>query len=315
MNNIQRNNVEFRVLIKGKPIVQYAHNGNFFVEGRAGSNFELEIINRNPFRIEAVISVDGLSVIDGKEAGVNSAGYLVEGNSTVKIPGWKVNESTIAAFEFTGKDGSYSTGVTGSSLNNGVIGVMAFKDKSYRPPLPVMRAVSPIFPGQSFSDNWSGGGVYPQSAGYHGFRGIVGASLSNAVPMGAGSVHSSASNSSVVDTYKKALHAKPERRAKGLGFHQDGDITATLSSGDITFEDQSLNNLGTGFGEAQEFKTTTVQFERGDLQAMLVIYYDNARGLKARGIEVGRHSRTRHTATTPQAFPAMNCQPPAGWKG
>ncbi len=60
-----RNNVELRLLIKGRPAQEFFHNGNTFLEGREGSNFEVEVINRNPFRIEAVISVDGLSVVDG----------------------------------------------------------------------------------------------------------------------------------------------------------------------------------------------------------------------------------------------------------
>jgi hypothetical protein len=51
--------------------------------------------------------------------------------------------------------------------------------------------------------------------------------------------------------------------------------------------------------------------------AVLVLYYDNARGLKARGIDVGRPSRVRHTSRAPEAFPGMkkNCAPPAGWNG
>jgi hypothetical protein len=45
-----RNNIEVRLLIKGKPITEYNHNGNLFVEGRHGSSYEIEIINRNPTR-------------------------------------------------------------------------------------------------------------------------------------------------------------------------------------------------------------------------------------------------------------------------
>jgi len=75
-----------------------------------------------------------------------------------------------------------------------------------------------------------------------------------------------------------------------------------------------IQSLGTGFGESTEFSTTTVNFERGDLGAMVVLYYDDARGLKARGIQLVKPSKAR-LSNQPQAFPGMNCQPPPGWKG
>jgi hypothetical protein len=70
--------------------------------------------------------------------------------------------------------------------------------------------------------------------------------------------------------------------------------------------------LGTTFGEATDFHTTTVQFQRGDLLAMIVLYYDDRQGLKRRGIDV-----TRKLAA-PNPFPAdtpKGCAPPAGWNG
>lgn len=257
----QVNNIELRVLVKGKPITNYLHNGKNFVEGRSGSAFEIEVHNRNPFKVEAVISVDGTSVIDGQVAGPQSPGYLIEANSSVRIPGWKVDNATAAAFEFTGKAQSYTTEMTGSSVNNGVIGVMAFKDRNYRPvqTTPMFRNIVPT-------------------------KGIArGVEAWNSTPVGASLMHST-------------------------------DVVAMASSTN-TSDSDTWNNLGTGFGEATKFKTETVSFDRGDLQAVIAVYYDNARGLKARGIEVGRKSKTRHTAVEPQAFPAMNCPIPSGWKG
>lgn len=291
---MNQNNIELRVLIKGKPIVNYYHNGQNFVEGRSGSNFELEVHNRNPFRVEAVISVDGVSVIDGKAAGPQSSGYLIEANASVRIPGWKVNSGTAAKFEFTGKDGSYATGQTGSSQNNGVIGVMAFKDRNYRAPVYVSHTMGGSIRSAGLL---SMGGSPSWSAGY------------NASPL----------MGHAVEREEKTRGGIISSSAKTKGIAPQTSYTASLSSADAVAmaapETASLNNLGTGFGSATEFETTTVQFDRGDLQAMLVIYYDNARGLKARGIQVGRESRTRHTAVQPQAFPAQNCPVPTGWKG
>jgi len=66
--------------------------------------------------------------------------------------------------------------------------------------------------------------------------------------------------------------------------------------------------LGTGFGEATDFSTNKASFDRGDLQSMEVIFYDDNKGLKRVGIEVD-------TLKTPNPFPAMQtgCVPPSGW--
>jgi hypothetical protein len=96
---------------------------------------------------------------------------------------------------------------------------------------------------------------------------------------------------------------------------------ATLSCASDTFGGRtaasltaSAQNLGTGFGAATDFATQTVSFTRGDLLTVAVLYYDNLRGLRARGVPVERTGRRTYEAQ-PQAFPGMNCAPPKGWQG
>lgn len=76
----------------------------------------------------------------------------------------------------------------------------------------------------------------------------------------------------------------------------------------------SVQSLGTGFGEATPFRTTTVTFQRGVALGTLLIYYDDRRGLKARGIVL---ERQRPRQSTPDAFPGkrLACVPPPGWSG
>jgi hypothetical protein len=281
---MQRNNTEVRLLIKGKPIAEYAHNGNVFVEGREGSEFEIEIINRNGFRIEAVLSVDGLSITDGKLASQSSSGYLVDANSTVCIPGWKLSDEQVASFFFSGKKQSYATQSTGSGNNNGVIGAMIFAEKfrtSYQPWQTV--ALGNPFPGSGILRS-AGGYAVPSYTGITPFAGVT--MTGSAVASGINQMSCSGANSVAV---------------------------SAENSFEETVTKSFTNNIGTGFGEAQEYKTTAVQFERGDLVCMAVIYYDDSRGLKSRGISVGR-GRARY-AVQPQAFPGMNCTPPKGWEG
>lgn len=280
------NNFEIRVLVKGRPINEYPHNGKRFIEGRDGSNFEIEFINRTNVRVEAVLAVDGLSVIDGKDAGPQSSGYLVDAYGSVRIPGWKLTDEQVAAFVFSGKKQSYAQQSTGSARNTGVIGALVFAEKPVHRPIHhtygggIMRGMTPM------SGGWVGG----DSTGGP----IIGASLSG-IALGA------VSNNMSYSTEVAAASASPTI-AKGIAQPQQ-----------LNFVEQTL---GTGFGEATEFETTSVSFNRGELVAQMVLYYDDSRGLRARGIVLDRR-QPRRVDVEPQAFPAMStgCTPPPGWEG
>ena len=297
------NNYEMRILVKGRPVTEYSHNGQIFIEGRDGSTFELEFKNKTGLRVEAVFSVDGLSIIDGKEAGPQSQGYLVNGYETIRIPGWKITDSEAASFVFAGKKTSYATQMTGSSRNNGVIGVMVFAEK----PKPIMNSIP---------------------------YGILRSNGYPVADMPFGSVSTTLATSGAIGQYTASLNstecmsASPydtaRSYAKGAVSMNMVQLTASgaapIGSASQTAKNQSAEveikaqNLGTGFGSAADFKTTLVDFDRGDLSAMIVLYYDDARGLKSRGIQILKASKAK-LAETPQAFPGMNCQPPPGWKG
>jgi len=305
-----QNNYEINVLVKGRPINEYAHNGQTFVEGRDSSNFEIEFKNRSSVRVEAVISVDGLSVIDGKDAGPNSSGYLVEPFQSVRIPGWKLTDEQVAAFVFAGKKKSYAQASTGSARNTGVIGALVFAEKpahnTYRPQVfhtfggsfggGTVRGMMPM----GVSGGWAGGG----SAGDP----IIGASLNN-VQMAS---HASNNMSYSADSAGVAASVTPTSARSTM---RGARLTKAIVLENTEVVEQTL---GTAFGSAQDFATSQVEFNRGDLAAMIVLYYDDSRGLRARGIELARPSRQRLVKSAqPQAFPGMNtgCTPPAGWKG
>jgi hypothetical protein len=83
--------------------------------------------------------------------------------------------------------------------------------------------------------------------------------------------------------------------------------SATASATTLT---QSVNTLGTGFGEKTAFATHDVAFKRGNKLAELLVYYDDRKGLTARGIKIGGQHPT--VSELPQAFGA-GCTPPPGW--
>lgn len=239
------------VTVNGRrPVTEYISNGQVFIEGRAGSEFELDIRNNTGERVMAIISIDGLSVINGGTAGVDSPGYVINAYSSIKIPGWMLSNGSAAKFTFSGKRESYSQLSSGTSQNCGVIGVMVWSEKR---PVQLQRAIV----GGSLSQPWVGP--------FYG-----------------------ATTNSVGPSY--SLNA----------------TSAVATNASV-----NVNNLGTSFGAETEFKTVDAVFNKDQIIETLVMYYDDARGLKARGIEVTRE-RTR-SMETPNPFPGSFCTPPKGW--
>lgn len=127
---MEKNKINVTVLVNGRKIKEYQHNGNSFVEAKYGSNYSIRVANNSYHRVMAIISVDGVDVISGKEATDASPGYVIDGQSSLNIDGFRVDNSTVAKFTFTENDKSYTKEVvTGSSKNCGVIGVRVFSEK------------------------------------------------------------------------------------------------------------------------------------------------------------------------------------------
>ena len=83
---------EVTVLVDGVPAPTYRHGGQSYVLGQLGERYSLRITNRAGRRIEAVASVDGRDVIDGRPADFRTKrGYLVPGWGSVDIEGWRLS--------------------------------------------------------------------------------------------------------------------------------------------------------------------------------------------------------------------------------
>lgn len=271
---MQLHSVELAIKVRGRPITEYPHDGKVFIEGRENSEYEIEIRNNNNFRIEAIVSVDGLSVTDGKAAGEHSSGYLIDRHKSVSIPGWRLDAGNVAKFAFAGKKGSYATQMTGDARNNGVIGALVFPEKPqpWRPSIEC--SASPL-------------------------RGMTPQQWNTAAP-----THYYGSDSSTY-TASAALRGMMGM-AKSAAAPQSVNLAA---SGAPEMFDLVQQNMGTAFGDQTAFQTTTVSFERGALLATLLLYYDDKRGLRKRGVVMDRKPKQQE----PQAFPGMGCVPPPGW--
>lgn len=141
---------ELQVLVDGQPATALEHAGEHYVLGRLGARYTLRIVNHSERRIEAVVSVDGLDVIDGKRADyAKKRGYLVPAWGSIEIDGWRLSAEQAAAFRFSAVADSYA-GRTGSARHVGVIGAAIFPER-YVPP-PVQLPIRPYARGMGADD-------------------------------------------------------------------------------------------------------------------------------------------------------------------
>ena len=119
----------------GAPLPTYYHQGEYWVPGRPGARYAIEIRNTLHERILAVTSVDGINVLTGDTARWDQSGYVLHGEEAYEITGWRKSQAEVAAFEFAAAPNSYAAR-TGRAANIGVIGVAVFRE---RVPEPVAR--------------------------------------------------------------------------------------------------------------------------------------------------------------------------------
>lgn len=127
---------ELHVQVHGAAVREYVHSSKTYIEGRRGSNFTLRITNNGSRKVLAIPTVDGLSVIDGKQGSFDSPGYIIGPFSNVDIPGWRLNNREVAQFFFSASYESYAARMD-TPNNIGVIGCAIFEEK--QPP----HAISP----------------------------------------------------------------------------------------------------------------------------------------------------------------------------
>jgi len=99
-----------------------------FVIGQAGQRYSIVLTNRTSHRFEAVGTVDGLDVINGKPGTFDNRGYVLLPFATLEIEGFRTSTAQVAAFRFAAVADSYAA-QTGSARNVGVIGMAFFSER------------------------------------------------------------------------------------------------------------------------------------------------------------------------------------------
>lgn len=276
ISNARKYKVE--VTISNAPVTEYYHtDGNVYIEGRKGSKYKLRISNNTNKSVLAVASVDGLSVMNGNPAGLDSPGYVVAANSSIDIEGWVVDNDTQAAFEFADMRKSYGA-QSGSNQNAGVIGVMFFEQSSKAAEVDkILKDLEeqvkryPQFPDSTWPNpRW------PDHVGdFPPYR-------------------------------------RPDIMWDGPMFSQ---TTSSHTERRITDTTQLVNNVGTAFGEKIDSSIKEIEFERKDStepDEILCLYYDDERGLRQRGIHVKKINEMPSAFPKYQQT-KVGCTPPKNW--
>lgn len=100
--------MNLEIIQNGRPLRTYNHDGQIFAEAPESGEYELRLTNTSSNRRMAVLSVDGINVIDGKEAGVEGSGYVLNAWQTTTIKGFLRGSSECARFTFSASQGSYA---------------------------------------------------------------------------------------------------------------------------------------------------------------------------------------------------------------
>jgi hypothetical protein len=127
----------------GAPLPVYRHDGQWWVAGRPGARYAIQVRNAGGARVMAVMAVDGVNAISGETAGWDQPGYVLSAWQNAQITGWRKSDADVAAFHFTALPRSYAA-QTGRPEHVGVIGVALFREQRATPMPPPVGLPAPM---------------------------------------------------------------------------------------------------------------------------------------------------------------------------
>jgi hypothetical protein len=105
----------------------------WFVVGEEGRRYSVVVRNKADLRLEVVLSVDGLDVLDGRRASLRKRGYIMTPRSQLIVEGFRQSTEAVAAFRFSPVRESYANEKHHDTRNVGVIGVAIFNERGTNP--------------------------------------------------------------------------------------------------------------------------------------------------------------------------------------
>lgn len=270
---MQTAGITMDVLVNNRPVIEYVRNTGCFIEGRCGQEYALRFHNSTPDSLEIVATVDGLSVIDGKPVYDEQSKGYILYGRGTLVIPGWRLDANQAA-KFVFADVAKSY-VAQATLSGRNAGVIGARIYSEQPPVTTLRKGG-ILRGSGFDEDevkTSGRGIGEEF----------------------GSLDIRSSNDTGGGFGRQA-----DVGSKGLGTPRAAAVKANAK-------------LGTGFGAATGFHTRDEEFKRGNLIAVLLLYYDSRDNL----IHAGVLREPEITDIKPEAFPdsGPGCLPPPGWRG
>ncbi len=260
----------------GVALTQHLQGGAVFIAGQEGERYNIRITNNSPARIEAVVTVDGRDVITGEPGDYRrQRGHVVGPRSSVVIEGFRQSFDHVAAFRFSSVQASYSAR-QGTPQNVGVIGVAVFYEKPPKRP----RTSKPIAVGPAPAPE-----PEPTPGAFADDRVDESARAPAAAPSEGGGAGESFDAEADMDGAPAGAPATLEAEEAA-----PEPASAKASKGrDFAPPPAPQNELGTEYGETMSSKVHEVEFRRQrkrEPDELYAIYYDSARGLQNRGIQV-----------------------------
>jgi len=302
----------------GEALPTYAQKDRFYVQGNAGERYVIRVSNPTPNRVEAVVSVDGLDVIDGEAGDLRKRGYVVPPYGDVRIEGFRTSHEGVATFRFSSVNDSYA-GQKGKARNVGVIAVAIFEEQHEAPvqivaPDPAGPPPPPP-PGYrrpyDYTDDLERGGGEVSSRtratkGKDAEKADSVARADRAAPKKAAAAEPAAPSTTSVGRAAIRRPAPAPAPTGGAGGAPPADYDGDYSPPEREekpVEGTSRPGLGTEFGEQRYSAASFTKFVRGGGRPVAIaeLRYNDAAGLTALGINVqplpdGAEIMTRETA-------------------
>ena len=288
--------IDVDILVNGRPVKKYSHQGRVFVEAKHGNEYSIKIRNNSGPRRLAVVTVDGLNVLDGEVGGTTKAGYVVNGYSSISIKGFRTSNEVVHPFKFNHKEQSYaakSDVTNGDTCNCGVIGVEVFEEKVKPEPQILLREVireveKPILYPTPY---WWPRPTYTWSSS----PAIIG------------------QLSSTCQT-----EAQNENALLCVNFADSNTFGSNITSCSLAEKSSVINmcveepkrrfDMGTEFSHREVVdKVRDVDFEISIMALSLSIYYASRESLIYMGVPVNKETQVAF----PDPFPAKFCRPPS----
>jgi hypothetical protein len=107
-------------------------DSNDGIVGEEGRRYSIVVRNRSDLRLEIVLSLDGLDVIDGRPASLRKRGYILNPPQKL-VEGFRQSMEAVAAFRFGPVRESYAAEKYHNTRTSGVIGIALFNEMGSDP--------------------------------------------------------------------------------------------------------------------------------------------------------------------------------------